>query len=775
LKTAARIQVFVIGGMMILLLGFLLRSFKTEETTRSQEPAPPTNAATEPNYQAIVRELDETVWAPELLGQKHAAIIETLWDQIKNSETPFKVLLSLPFKNLTLGTFESSQSLPHHIDLQFMGKPREILTAEDRHNQFQFLENESFQLEQSEWRHERFWPSLEGAAQSQFSFTLHILKPSPEIRYILRGTLQIRWRDIVDGISEGLDSVTVTKAELLSRKGPTPFGHVIPADVTPTQDAFVFEPNLQLNDLDQNGLADIVLSRINRVYWNQGQGQFKQTPLCDFPAAFLHNGLFEDFNGDGHTDFLAVGTEELSLFVGTPEGKFPSAAITTPIGDGQLENPFVMTAADIDSDHDLDLWLAQYKSPYQGGQMPTPVYDANDGHPSFLLLNDGTGHFTDGTEAAGLHAKRHRRTYSASFVDFDSDQDQDLIVVSDFSGLDIHENIGNGTFIDATDRLVKNRHAFGMAHTFGDFDHNGEPDILMIGMNAPTADRLNHLGLSAPQRPDYATMRPAMTTGNRLLFQKNQSFIETETSQQVARTGWSWGVAAGDFDNDGDEDIYIVNGHITGASVRDYEKDFWLYDTYLGNSTENENLNRFFEHKQSATRDSGASFGGHELNRFFLNLGQKGFVEIAYLMGLSLSTDCRNLVCEDLDGDGRLEWITSTFETWPEPKQALHLFPNFTETSGNWIGIRLKGAPGVSIAGTTVHLSTAKGQQTRYLVNGDSYRSQSANSVHFGIGNEKQVKDLLIRWPSGENTVMGSPQINTYHQASPSDQPSISN
>ena len=765
--------------MVVLLLGVLLRlffpEFKPEEAIQNQEPNSSINANPKTDYQALVKELAETVWAPEVIGQKHAAIIETLWDELRISETPFKVLLSVPFKNLTLGSFEASQSLPHNIELQSMGEATKILSFEDRQNQFRFLENESFQLEQSEWRHERFWPSFEGAPQSQFSFTLHILKPSPEIRYILRGTLQIRWRDVIDGVSKGMDSVTIASAEILSREGPTPFGHVIPANVTPTREAFVFEPNLQLHDLDRNGLADIVLSRINRVYWNQGQGQFKQTPLCDFPASYLHNGLFEDFNGDGHTDFLAVSTKALSLFTGTPEGKFPSAAITTPVGDGQLENPFVLTAANIDSDHDLDLWLAQYKSPYQGGQMPTPVYDANDGHPSFLLINDGTGHFTDGTEKAGLHTKRHRRTYSASFVDYDSDEDQDLIVVSDFSGLDIHENNGDGTFTDATERLLKDRHAFGMAHTFGDFDQNGKLDILIIGMNAPTANRLEHLGLSVPHRPDYATMRPAMTVGNRLLFQNDQQFVETKTSLQVARTGWSWGVAPGDFDNDGDEDIYIVNGHITGASVRDYEKDFWLYDIYLGNSTENEDLSQFFERKQNANRDSGASFGGHELNRFFLNLGQEGFVEVAYLMGLSLGIDCRNLVCEDLDGDGRLEWLTSTFETWPEPKQALHLFPNFIETSGNWIGVHLKGAPGVSVTGTTVQLNTASGRQTRYVVNGDSYRSQSANTAHFGIGSEQQVTTLSIHWPSGEHKVLSSPQINTYHKASPSPQPPRSN
>ena len=752
--------------MMSLLFLYLIAPwFAPEKSSPIQESAPSTSPDSETDFHALINQFNHNVWRPELIGQEYATIIESLWNQLRISESPFEVLLSVPFNQLTLSPFEASQSLPHNITIQSMGGPSEILSREDRRTRFQFLD--AFHLEQSEWRHERFWPSLDGAPQSSFSFKLHILRASPERRYILRGTVQIKWRDAAVANSKGIDTVAVTRAELLSREGPPPFGHVIPADVTPARDAFVFEPNLQLNDLDQNGLADIILSRINRVYWNQGGGQFKQSPLCDFPAPFLHNGLFEDFNGDGYTDFLAIQADKLALFIGTPEGKFPTPAITTPIGEGQLKNPFMMTAADIDSDQDLDLWLAQYKSPYQNGQMPTPVYDANDGHPSYLLINNGSGQFVDGTKTAGLDAKRFRRTYSASFVDYDSDHDQDLIVVSDFSGLDIHENQGNGTFIDVTERLVKHRHAFGMAHAFGDFDQNGHVDILMIGMNAPTAARLDHLGLSVPQRPDYAAMRSSMTTGNRLLFQKKGQWVETAVSPDVARTGWSWGVAPGDFDNDGDEDIYIVNGHITSASVSDYEKDFWLYDIYLGNSTENEELSDFFDQKQTRHRDSGASFGGNEMNQFFLNLGQEGFVEVAYLMGLSLGIDCRNLVCEDLDGDGKIEWLTSTFETWPKPKQALHLFPNFVEASGNWIGVHLAGAPGVSIAGTIVKLRTAQRVQSRYLVNGDSYRSQSANSVHFGIGSEQHIEALSIQWPNGKVTVLEAPKINTYHQARP--------
>ena len=56
-----------------------------------------------------------------------------------------------------------------------------------------------------------------------------------------------------------------------------------------------------------------------------------------------------------------------------------------------------ITAGDVDGDRDLDLWVTQYKPGYRQGQMPTPYYDANDGEPSFLLLNDGRGHFTDAT------------------------------------------------------------------------------------------------------------------------------------------------------------------------------------------------------------------------------------------------------------------------------------------------------------------------------------------------------------------------------------------
>src|SRR5207244_10303692 len=84
-----------------------------------------------------------------------------------------------------------------------------------------------------------------------------------------------------------------------------------------------------------------------------------------------------------------------------------------------LKDGQVLTCGDIDGDGDLDVWLGQYKVPYDRGQMPAPFYNANDGHPAYLLLNDGQGNFSDATVAAGLGQTPLRRAYSGSLVCLD--------------------------------------------------------------------------------------------------------------------------------------------------------------------------------------------------------------------------------------------------------------------------------------------------------------------------------------------------------------------
>ena len=109
--------------------------------------------------------------------------------------------------------------------------------------------------------------------------------------------------------------------------------------------------------------------------------------------------------------------------------------------------------------------LGQYKVPYEKGQMPVPYFDANDGYPYHLLLNDGKGNFAAATEQAGLGRKRFRRVYSASLIDLDRDGDLDLIVVSDFHGIDAFENNRRGAVYRCHFQVVRKKHARWEWHT----------------------------------------------------------------------------------------------------------------------------------------------------------------------------------------------------------------------------------------------------------------------------------------------------------------------
>jgi hypothetical protein len=424
----------------------------------------------------------------------------------------------------------------------------------------------------------------------------------------------------------------------------------------------------------------------------------------------------------------------------------------------------VITAGDMDSDGDLDVWLGQYQAPYRSGQMPTPYYDANDGHPAFLLRNDGSGKFEDVTESAGLQAKRFRRTYSASFVDLDDDRDLDLVVISDFSGVDVYQNNGNGQFTDVTRTMVDERHAFGMSLTFGDYNSDSRLDFLMIGMSSTTARRLHRLGLGRDDFPKHQSMRPAMGYGNRMYLAENDTFRQATFNDQVARTGWSWGTTSRDFDNDGDRDVYVANGHISGSTAKDYCTRFWCHDIYSVDSKPDPALDAFFQMTFPVSPTS-MSWNGFEHNVLLWNRDGQGFANIGFLAGVAFEFDSRNVIGDDLDGDGRVDLVVVSFHG-NSGQAAVHVIQNKIETDSNWIGLRLGHLPGSGI-GATVRLMTPDRVFRDVVVAGDSLLSQHAPTVHFGLGTATQIDAIEVTWPGGKTIRISKPAINRYHEIPP--------
>ena len=480
-----------------------------------------------------------------------------------------------------------------------------------------------------------------------------------------------------------------------------------------------------------------------------------------------------DFDNDGFTDLLGMpeGSPPV-IFRGGEHGHFDQPPEVIKLNEKVVNAGTCVTAGDIDGDGDLDAWLTQNKPPYIGGQMPTPYYDANDGYPSFLLVNDGKGHFTDKTDEAGLGEKRHRRTYSSSFVDLDSDEDLDLVVINDFAGLDVHLNDGKGRFTDVTERLGDDRSSFGMSHVLADFNGDSQLDLYMVGMGSTTARRLEHMKLGRKEFPGHQKARMPMAYGNRMFLGGKGFLKQASYNDSVARTGWAWGCTALDFDNDGDRDLYITNGNISGKSAKDHCTTFWRHDVYTGTSNENPALHGLFMH--SFSRLKNISWNGFEHNVLLMNESEKSFINVSFLMNTAQEFDSRAMVSDDIDGDGRMDllMIEKVFD-WAgnklvDKEDHLRLLRNAWDPPGHWIGVRLhEHGRGYSPVGAHITVLAGGRRQMLPVVTGDSHRSQHANQKHFGLGVVNTVDAIEVRWPNGKLSRLEKPRVNQYHEIKP--------
>jgi hypothetical protein len=728
--------------------------------------------------------LDRSLWSSEMDAQRHEAVIVRLWDRMRAAADPLVVLRDFPVGAIRVGELGKPLQLNNGVHVTRFSRR---LAAEpvylDRgkwSDLLLMLKNRGFQVVQSEWHHVRFVPAGDGEpARSEVSFEVHLNKAHPPMHALIaKGRLGIVWEGLASGRGDGepvIKSVDASQIILVEREGEEGFERALRIAPEPEVPGGSVDLHpVMVYDLDGDGLPEIVLGGVNSVMQNRGGFRFEQGPLMAGEVALRNAGNIADFNGDGQVDLLGVNRRgEGVLVAGDGSAGFTGTQIKP--WDVVTRHSSAMTCGDIDNDGDLDVWISQYRSPYVRGQMPTPFYDANDGYRSYLMLNGGDGSFTDATEAAGLAGKRHRRSYSHSLVDIDNDGDLDLLVVSDFSGLDIYTNDGRGRFKEVTGEFVTARHAFGMSHAFGDFDRDGRPDIYMAGMSSTTARRLERLGLVRADFPDYSEMRGPMTFGNRLYQREGARFVQGSLNNNAARLGWTWGCAAADFDNDGDDDLYVANGHISGQSATDYCTRYWCHDLYTGTSSEDPGIahllsDEFRPQGMRGLNSGGISWNGYEKNRLLMNLSGRDFIDVGFLMGVGFEEDSRAVVAADLDCDGKqdLAVVATHWQPGPEvtPKQSLFLLRNRIPNGPgvSWAGVHLQGGRGLSPVGAQVTLESSVGRRSRLYVTGDSFYSQHPATVHFGLAAGERVKRILIRLPYGREISVNTPQAGVYHR-----------
>lgn len=713
------------------------------------------------------QEIAETLWRDEYMGQYLSRTVERWWDQINASDSKLTAIQELNLPQIILGNWEVSDQIDQHNIQRW--KSTDSSTTLNKTEWYDAIEHwkiTGWELNTIEFRHVKFDPTTE-PYKSEFYFRAALSNPVKEQRRLIEGPLVLSWKleTTNDTTQSRVLSIDTRQLEWTSSQGPPPFERVYDQTIPPPTNADAIDP-LLVHDLNGDGQAEIVLANKNLVFRFNEDGQVESTPLCTFPPGLLSTAVFTDLNNDGAVDFLCHKHEGLVVLPGSNSGEFDQYEIMLRPSSEDTLYPMVLSTGDIDRDGDQDIFIGQYRIPYEGGSLPTPFWDANDGSPFFLLRNDGNMQFKDITTSALPNAKRNRRIYSASLVDMDHKNGPDLVVVSDFAGLDVYLNDGNGGFTAASTSTFGDTLCFGMAHAIADFNTDGMHDLLMIGMTSPTVDRLEYLGLHRPGLTNDTSTRSRLAYGNRLFISTPKGHFEQNAlSASVARTGWSWGCSAADFDNDGYPDVYIGNGLESGQSVQDYESEYWLHDAFIANSEKSSLAYLYFKEKFAETRGKDQSYGGYESNRLFLNQSGEYFLDVGHHWGVGIQHDTRNVVTDDLNGDGRMDLVFLNYQIWPEVKESLRIYLNQMPDTGNWIEFHPQTGSGIpSPIGLKITIHAGNQKWTKELVNGDSYRSQHSQIIHFGLGEVSVVDAVEIQWPDGRKIQLSHLETNQHHQ-----------
>ncbi len=281
----------------------------------------------------------------------------------------------------------------------------------------------------------------------------------------------------------------------------------------------------------------------NHLYRNNGDGTFKdvtrKAKVGD--TGYGMGVVVGDYNNDGAPDIYVANYGPNVLYRNNGDGTFGD--VTEEAGVGCAQWSVHATFLDYDNDGHIDLYVGNYLEfdpgyRYFFGPEGFPGPLAYEGQPDVLYHNNGNGTFTEVTKKAGLYHPE-ARAMSVTSADFDNDGDMDIFVANDAMENYLYRNNGDGTFANVAMEMSVGLGEFGeatsaMGPTFEDIDNDGDLDLFVPDM-----------GYCCLYRND------------------GDVFVEITAAAGIAEVCGqytSWAGAVFDYDNDGYRDIFISNG-----------------------------------------------------------------------------------------------------------------------------------------------------------------------------------------------------------------------
>jgi len=421
-------------------------------------------------------------------------------------------------------------------------------------------------------------------------------------------------------------------------------------------------------DYDDDGDLDLYVSNggsfgagDNALYRNDGDGFVDATVASGTADAGNGTGVvFADFNRDGYQDlFMSKGGfvppgQANRLLYNNGDGTFFD--ISAAAGLDAVEASYAAVVGDYDQDGFLDLYVSQFR-----------------GQSNQLYRNVGDGRFTNSRRERRIVSYGRFSGAAAVFSDFDLDGDVDLYA-SMFGTYDVfYTDVGDSTY--ATAQVGDEGDAVGMA--MGDYDGDGDLDLYIVNQSWRSALWRNDVGA--------------------------RTFVDVASQSGVENLGPGTGCAFGDYDNDGDLDLFVVNGHAA--------------------------------------------------DRVYMNRGDGTFVDMAQAFAMADTVRARAVVLGDYDNDGDLDpYIINELK----PNR---LYRN-DANANNWLQVQVRGTESNADAiGAELTLYSA-GRVLRREVNGTAGLGHSSRIEQFGLGENSRVDSLVARWPSGLSQRLEDLSIN---------------